>query len=338
MKLYCGIDLHSNNSLISVINEADKVVFEKRLANDLVTIRHALQPYQDARVGVVVESTYNWYWLVDGLKDAGFDVRLANTVAMKQYNGLKHTDDKTDARYLAHLFRLGILPEGYVYPYDIRCVRDVLRRRLLMVRQRVAQHLSLQSLIARHTSKRLTGPQVRKLAPEDIRELLMHPSAQLSAQLSHELITTLSGAIERIERNVAVYCQPTQDYNLITSVTGIGPMIGQSILLETGPIGRFSSVNDYASYARCVPSNKISNGKKKGEGNRKNGNKYLEYAFMEAAHYAAIWEPRIKRYYQRKASRTHKMVAKKAIANKLAKACYHMITRNESFDVNRAFV
>lgn len=337
MKLYCGIDLHSNNSLISVINESDQVVFEKRLGNELETILDALRPYQDALVGVVVESTYNWYWLVDGLIAAGFDVRLANTIALKQYNGLKYTDDKTDARYLAHVFRLGILPEGYVYPLDSRCVRDILRRRLLLVRQRVMQHLSLQSLITRHTGKRLTSPQIRKLGDNDIKQLLTHPSSRLSARLSHELIITLGKAIERIEDNVAAYCQPTQDYDVITSITGIGPIIGQSILLETGPIGRFPSVNDYASYARCVPSQKISNGKKKGEGNRKNGNKYLEYAFMEAAHYAAIWEPRIKRYYQRKTNRTHKMVAKKAIANKLAKACYYMLTRNECFDINRAF-
>lgn len=337
MKLYCGIDLHSNNSLISVINESDQVVFEKRLGNELETILGVLQPYQEALVGVVVESTYNWYWLVDGLIAAGFDVRLANTIALKQYNGLKYTDDKTDARYLAHVFRLGILPEGYIYPFDSRCVRDILRRRSLLVRQRVMQHLSLQSLITRHTGKRLTSPQIRKLDDNGIKQLLAHPSARLSAQLSHELITTLNEAIERIEGNVAAYCQPTHDYDVITSVTGIGPIIGQSILLETGPIERFPSVNDYASYARCVPSQKISNGKKKGEGNRKNGNKYLGYAFMEAAHYAAIWEPRIKRYYQRKANRTHKMVAKKAIANKLAKACYHMLTRNELFDVNRAF-
>jgi len=94
------------------------------------------------------------------------------------------------------------------------------------------------------------------------------------------------------------------------------------------------SDNDYASYVRCVASTKISNGKKKGEGNRKNGNKYLAYAFIEAAHYTAIWAPKIKRYYQRKANRSHKMIAKKAIANKLAKACYCMLVRDEPFDID----
>ena len=337
MTLYCGIDLHSNNSLISIIDDHDCVVYERRVANDLVTIRQVLMGYQAQLAGVVVESTYNWYWLVDGLSDSGFDVRLANTVALKQYNGLKYTDDKTDARYLAHLLRLGILPEGYVLPFESRCVRDLFRRRLLLVRQRVMQHLSLQSLIARHTGRRLTGPQVRALNAEELSTLLGHPSARLAAGLAHDLMATLEVAIERIERDVAAFCRPLPEQAVIRSVTGIGPILGQSILLETGPIERFASVKHYVSYARCVPSQKLSNGKKKGEGNRKNGNKYLEYAYMEAAHYAAIWEPRIKRYYQRKAQRTHKMVAKKAVANKLAKACYHMLIRNAPFDVNRAF-
>jgi transposase len=337
MALYGGIDLHSNNSLVSIIDEDDRIVFEKRVANDLATIRRILLGYQDQLAGVVVESTYNWYWLVDGLHESGFDVRLANTVAMKQYSGLKYTDDKTDARYLAHLLRLGILPEGYVHPFATRCVRDLLRRRGLLVRQRVMQHLSLHGLIARHTGVRLTGPQVKGLKVDDVNTLVSHPSVQLSARLALELITTLGEAIERIERHVAAFCQPLPEHAIIRSIKGIGPILGQSIVLETGPIERFASVNNYASYARCVPSQKISNGKIKGEGNRKNGNKYLEYAFMEAAHYAAIWEPKIKRYYQRKAHRTHKMVAKKAVANKLAKACYHMLIHNEPFDVNRAF-
>ena len=337
MALYCGIDLHSNNSVVSIIDDDDRIKYEKRLPNDLEVIRCALLPYGEELNGVVVESTYNWYWLVDGLMASGFDVRLANTVALKQYNGIKYTDDKTDARYLAHLLRLGILPEGYIYPFETRCVRDLLRRRLLLVRQRVMQHLSLQSLIARHTSKRLSGPQVRQLKPEDIDELLGHGSARLSAHIAHDLMNSVTAHIERIERHVGALCQVTRNYELVTSVTGIGPIIGQTILLETGPIERFSTAGHYASYARCVPSQKISNGKKKGEGNPKNGNKYLEYAFMEAAHYAAIWEPRIKRYYQRKAAKTHKMVAKKALANKLARACYQMFIHDQPFDVNRAF-
>lgn len=118
---------------------------------------------------------------------------------------------------------------------------------------------------------------------------------------------------------------------------GIGQALGSTIALETGDIGRFPGPGHYASYARCVKTEKISNNKRKGRGNAKNGNKYLAWAFMEAAHYAAIWSPPIKRYYQRKQARSHTLVAKKAVANKLARACYYMLSRQEAFDVNKAF-
>jgi hypothetical protein len=113
---YTGIDLHSNNSVISVINETDKVVAEKRLPNDLARILEFLEPHKADMAGVVVESTYNWYWVVDGLQEAGYAVHLANTTAIKKYDGLKHSGDETDARHLAHLLRLGILPTGTIPP------------------------------------------------------------------------------------------------------------------------------------------------------------------------------------------------------------------------------
>jgi transposase len=100
---YSGIDLHSNNSIVTVIDETDKVVAEKRLPNDLTKILALLEPHRDELSGIVVESTFNWYWLVDGLQEAGYTVHLANTTAIKKYDGLKHSGDETDARHLAHL-------------------------------------------------------------------------------------------------------------------------------------------------------------------------------------------------------------------------------------------
>lgn len=337
MKLYCGIDLHANNSLVSITNEDDRVVFERRLPNDLAVVIKALQPYGDEIVAIVVESTYNWYWLVDGLMAAGFDVRLANTVAIKQYSGIKHTDDNTDARYLAHLLRLGILPEGHIYPQAERGIRDLLRRRLLLVRQRTVQHLSLQSLIARHTGQRLKSNEIKQLDDAQLDQLLTCPQAALAGKLSRTVMQTLTEAIQALEAVVLEQAKPLPGYAALTSIPGVGPIIGQTILLETGSIDRFADAGHYASYARCVSAQKLSNGKLKGRGNTKNGNKYLGWAFVEAGHYAAIWNPKIKRYYQRKQAKVHIMVAKKALANKLARACYHMLKEHSRFDVDRAF-
>jgi len=113
---YSAIDLHSNNSVVVVLDDADRVLVQKRLPNALPRILELLEPHRSELASVVVESTYNWYWLVDGLKAAGFTVQLANTHAVKVYDGLKHSGDEDDARHLAHLARLGILPTGYITP------------------------------------------------------------------------------------------------------------------------------------------------------------------------------------------------------------------------------
>ena len=153
MKLYGAIDLHSTNNVMVVINEHDQVVYQKRLPNDLSLIAQQLSSYRRSLEGIVVESTYNWYWLVDGLMEKGYRLHLANTAAIQQYNGLKYTDDHSDARWLAHLLRLGVLPEGYIYPKQERAVRDLLRKRGQLVHQRTANLLSIQSLISRTTGE-----------------------------------------------------------------------------------------------------------------------------------------------------------------------------------------
>ena len=148
MKLYGGIDLHSNNSVLVLIDEQDKVVYEKQLDNKLELMLNELKTYQKQVVGLAVESTYNWYWLVDGLMEAGYSLHLVNTAAVKQYDGLKYTDDRHDAKHLAHLLRLGILPQGYIYPKAQRAVRDLLRKRMQLVQQQHICRLLLDQLHA----------------------------------------------------------------------------------------------------------------------------------------------------------------------------------------------
>jgi transposase len=336
MTLYCGIDLHSNNSVVAVLDERDCTVYEKRLENEITTIIEALAVYQPELAACVVESTYNWYWLVDGLMDAGFPVRLAHTSALPEYSGLKYSNDFSDARQLAHLLRLGLLPTGYIYPKEERALRDLLRRRLLLVRQRALHHVSLQSLIARHSGQRLNTLQIKQLRKAQLADYLQG-HALLGGEITHQARCWLETAVRKIEQELQRHIKPREDYQFLQSIPGVGPVLGTTIALETGTIERFASPGNYASYARCVKSEKISNQKRKGQGNKKNGNKYLAWAFMEAAHYAAIWDPGIKRYYQRKQTKVHILVAKKAVANKLARACYHMLKRGEKFDVSRAF-
>lgn len=334
---YCGIDLHSNNSVVSVIDEEDHVVVEKRLPNELDKIIDLLKPLREELAGVVVESTFNWYWLVDGLKEAGFTVHLANTTAIKKYDGLKHSGDEADARYLAHLLRLGILPTGTILAPEHRAVRDLARKRMQLVRSRTSHILAVENITARQYGARITSNQVKRLTTELVDEMPFPRDVALAVKANVAVITTLSAQIDLLEKRLQADMKERSDYALLTSVPGIGQVLATTILLETGPIERFSGAGNFASYARCVDSVHTSNGKKKGEGNTKNGNKYLAWAFVEAAVYAMRFNAEAKRFYERKKARTNNVVAIKALAHKLARACFHILKEGKPFNVTRCF-
>ena len=114
MRLYAAFDLHSRSSHLAILDQQSKRVFKGKLANHAEALIGALEPFKEAIAGVVVESTFNWYWLVDTLMEAGYRVHLANPTAIQKYKGLKHSDDTSDALWLAEMLRLGILPEGYI--------------------------------------------------------------------------------------------------------------------------------------------------------------------------------------------------------------------------------
>jgi transposase len=337
MRLYGAIDLHSNNSFLVLLDEDDRVKYEKRLPNDLSLIIHELSEFQDEIEGIAVESTFNWYWLVDGLMDAGYRVHLVNTTAVKQYEGKKFTDDKHDARWLAHLLRLGILPEGYIYPKESRAVRDLLRKRSQLVRQRTAHILSIQNLVSRNTGSGISANLVKRLDEETIDQMIPEPDRAAALKSNLVVMKCLNEQIERLEKLVKSRAVLDPRFKPLLSVDGIGTILGLTIMLETGNIDRFAKVGQYASYCRCVNTKKMSNFKKKGEGNRKNGNKYLSWAYIEAAHFAASVNEKIRRFHQRKAAKRNKAVAAKAVAHKLARACYHILKDQVEFDVNRAF-
>jgi len=334
---YCGIDLRSNNSVIVVIDEEDRVVGQKRLPNELARIVVFIVQWRDELAGVVIESTYNWYWLVDGLQAAGFQAHLANTAAIKQYDGLKHGGDEADARHLAQLLRLGILPTGTILPRDERAVRDLARKRIQLVRGRTTHILAIENIMARQFGARMTSNQIKRLSADDIDQMPIEADVRLAMNANLAVIGALDAQIEVLERRLRERVKPRPEYAFLTSVPGIGQALSTTILLETGPIDCFASVGNYASYARCVDSAHTSNRKKKGEGNVKNGDKYLAWAFVEAANFARRYCPEAKRFYERKKAKTNNIVATKALAHKLARACYHILREGRPFDVTRCF-
>lgn len=337
MRAYAGIDLHSSNNYVGVIDEKDRRLYRKRLPNDLDTILSVLAPFKKNLAGVVVESTFNWYWLVDGLMDHGYKVHLANPSAIKQYEGLKHTDDDWDSFWLAHMRRLNILHEGYIYPKEHRPVRDLLRRRLLFVKHRTAHILSLQTMISRHLGSRMSVRAIKKLTEADADDLFDSPILAFAASNNIAVISHLTKIVKRIEKKVMSHVKLRKEFKPLLTITGIGNILALTIMLEVGDIARFAKVGNYASYCRCVKSERISNGKKKSENNRKNGNKYLSWAYVEAANFAIRFCPKAQRFYQRKKATTNSIVAIKALSNKICRASYYIMRDQVAYDAGKLF-
>ena len=326
MELYAGLDLHSRNTYIGIMDETFNRVFKKRVSNDLDQILQTLKPFKKRLKGFVVESTYNWYWLVDGLMDAGYgSAHLANPAAIKQYEGLKYSDDQHDAFFLAKLFILGILPEGYIYPKQHRPVRDLARKRMFLVQHKTAHILSLQSFIQRCCCVKISTGDIRNLTVEALQEWLKEEYLLLSAQASLDTINFLKQKIKRLEKVIIQRVKLEKEFGQLLTIPGVGNILAMTIMLEVGDIKRFPKVGNFTSYCRCVPSKRLSDGKSKGYGNRKNGNRYLSWALTEAAQLGRRYNEQFRRYYNRKVAQANTSLATKALSNKLARICYYII-------------
>lgn len=312
-------------------------MFKKRLPNELPVVLETLAPFKQKLEAVAVESTYNWYWLVDGLQANGYSVQLANPAGMEQYCGLKHADDQHDAFFVADMLRLGILPTGYIYPKEERPVRDLLRRRMLLVQLRTTQLLSLQSLLSRETGHHITGNQLKQLNDEALQVLLPEEHVLLAGRTNRRVVDFLEERIGELEAAIVKSAKLKPAYAKLLTVTGIGRILCLTIMYETGDIRRFPDVGNYTSYCRCASAARWSNSKQKGKNNRKNGNRYLAWAYVEAASCAIRSCSAAQRFYQRKKEKTKACVAMKALASKLCKACYFIMRDQVEFDIKRVF-
>jgi len=272
MSLYCGIDLHSTNSYIVVLDERDRAVVDTRVPNDLEEVLGELEPIRDTLTRVAIESTYNWYWLADGLEDHGYSVVLVNPCKAKQYDGIKYRDDAHDARWLAHMMRVGVLPTGSIMDRTQRAIRDLLRRRMRVVQQRTRNMLQLKTQIANHTGLMLSANDLKRLEPGDLAGLVDDPYTLRSIDSAIRLMAVLETEVSELQ---------------------------EFVVLE----------------AR----------KKKGEGNRRNGNPYLSWAFAQAAHFAIRFQPPVRRYFDRKTKATNARIAASTVSHKLARATYYIL-------------
>ena len=331
-KVIAGIDLHGNNLVIGVINQEGKRVGYRKLDCELADVEEFLKPFKRRLQSMAVESTFNWYWLVDGLRARGYEIELANPAKIEQYSGIKHADDKQDAFHLAELQRLNILPKAHLYDAHLRPVRDLLRRRTNLVHQRTALFLSFKSLYARTTGQVMPLAILKSMEPKEAKSLYEHPANQLIAKIQLQHIGALDRSLRVIEKAVLDWAQALPLYEKLLTLPGVGKILGMTITMEVGEIARFKTDGDFASYCRAVDSRRLSNGKQKGENNQKCGNQYLSWAFVEAAHFAKRLDQHCRRWYDRKKAKSSVVIATKALACKLAKAAWHVMAQQTEDD------
>ena len=336
-KVVAGMDLHSNNVVIGIMDLDGKRVASQKVPCELKEVVKFLAPFKKRLEKIAVESTYNWYWLVDGLEALKYPVVLANPAGMEQYNGIKHADDTNDAFFLAELLRLKILPTGHIYDAQLRPVRDLLRRRLKLVHHRTALMLSFKSLYARTTGREMSLSQLKELEIMQAQELYTHPANQLIAGMQIKHIEQLSQTIIKIEKGVLASARELPFYAKLLTLPGVGRILGMTITMEVGEIKRFAGPGNLASYCRAVEAKRTSNEKKKGANNSKCGNKYLAWAFVEAANFAKRYDERCRKWYDRKAAKTSNVIATKALACKLAKAAWYLMAEETTYDPARMF-
>lgn len=329
MSMYCGVDLHSQSVQICIINESGAKVKESRLSTDLGLILKVLDAY-GPDVQVAVESTNNWYWLVDGLQEAGYDVRLAHTFALKLISQAKVKTDRRDAHKLARLLRIGELPEGYIYPKEQRGLRDLIRRRQKLAWDRARCYQEIRGFMLKHNCNSMSTGELKLLDPADLAKLPFPEETRMYCELVLEKSFLLSGQIQTVEAYLKKRTSHEPMVQTLQGLPGIGPLLAMVIFYETGDITRFISRRHYSSYCRVVPPvSQTGETVHRGPGG-KAGNVYLKCAYSQAAVSAVSHYSDIRRFRDRKIgprpSRLRRLVANCIVAHRLALAAFVLLS------------
>ncbi len=356
---FIGMDLHSNNVVVCVLQNAanqagqliKKVIKRKKIAlsTELKELHHFLQPYCSTQHQATVESTYNWYNIADLFERNGWHLKLADPTTVKN-NKTKFSDDISDAEFLADQMRLGALKATDIIPKQDRAFRDLVRLRVDLVQDRARYRTVLKNFFNNHRYMKISTGRLDRLAEQycdgNATELVgIFKDENTCLKAGHYLMAMhhLSLQIQQLEEQIKA--QELKNYLTchrylprLYSMKGCGFILGSIIATEIIDINRFRTDKDFVSYCRLSPAVRLSNEKKKGDGNRKNGNAYLSWAMTELANLMVLFNPVIKKKYDRQFKKSHlRAKAIRSIAAKLARCIWHMLKKDKDFQIDLAF-
>ena len=332
----CGIDLHVKTMDICILDTAGQVLVHRNVKTTPEAFLDAVAPSRDDLV-VAVECMFTWYWLADLCAAQGIPFVLGHALAMKAIHGGKAKNDKIDAHKIAALLRGGLIPQAYVYPPEMRATRDLLRRRCHFMRKRA----ELLAHIQNTTSQYNLPPLGRKIAYKANRQGVAEHFAEAEVRKSVEVDLSLIDHYDKLLTDVELTIARTakihapHNFHRLRTVPGIGKILALVILYETHDITRFPSVGDFISYCRLVKCAKLSDGKPSGYSGSKIGNAHLKWAFSEAATLFLRANSMGQALFSRLCRQHGKAKALSILAHRLGRAVYHMLKREQAFDLQK---
>ena len=333
---YCGIDLHAKTMYVCILDAAGNLLVHRNLHSEPKAFLELVAPYRDDLV-VAAECTFTWYWLADLCAKEGIPFVLGHALAMKAIHGGKAKSDKIDSEKIAVLLRGGMLPQAYVYPAEMRATRDLLRRRLHLVRKRGQLLAHIQNTIHQYNlpafEKRIACPANR----EGLVEHFPDPAVQESIAVNVALLERYDELLGKLELSIVRQAKrhDADAFHRLRSVPGIGKILALTILYEIHDVNRFSRVQEFASYARLVKCAHESAGKKLGTGGAKQGNVHLKWAFSEAAVLFLRHGGEHQKLLARLQRKHGKGKALSILAHKIGRAVYYLLARKTVYSAEK---
>jgi transposase len=335
-RFYAGVDLHARAAFAVILDQDGKTVFARNLPACPDAFLSAVAPFR-AGLLVACECMHCWYWLADTCRDEQINFVLGHAWAMKAVHGNKTKCDRKDAEAIARLLKGGNFPPAYAYPKERRGLRDLLRARLRLVRQRAELYGHVHTARRQANLPPVSSDVKYKSKRAGCTADLTDPFVRRRVETHLTLLEPLDTAIRRLEKEIedAADRLVPAELAVLQSAPGVGKVLSLTILLEIDTIARFDTRQQFCSYARLCGAVQTSDNKRAGAGNKKAGNAWLKWAFSEAAVLSAQKDERIGGLLQRLASKLGKAKAYSALAHKLGRAFYHMLLTKQVFDVNR---
>lgn len=325
-----GIDMHQRYSFCSVKDATTGQRLRTRVPHTPGAIEAFLAPYQGQ--AAAVEATRNWYWMVNALEAAGIEPHLADPTATKPFLGRQKTD-RIDADGIADLLAEGRLPESWIAPRTIRDGRELLRGRMTLVALRTGLKNRLHSLVERYTPTPVIADCFGRQGRAWLARLTLPPHAQFVLQRQMTLLDQVGPLIDEYEARIRAVVACTPDAQLLDTLPGVGTLLAMVLAYEVGDWQRFPSHEHFCSYSGLAPTIHASGGHTRFGPTLKASNRYLRWAFVEAANCLAA-HPSTKPPYQLFAQVRQRRGYGKAIvalARHLAVAAYHMLRKQEPY-------